>query len=430
MDFGLCFYLQVPRPWDRDTELAAFQGALSQVELADQLGYASAWVTEQHFTEEFSHSSAPEVFLAAASQRTRSIRLGHGVVLMPPGYNHPARVAERIATLDLLSNGRVDFGIGNSKSRIELEGFGIDPAERQAMSLEAIEQVASMLAMDPFPGYTGRYFSMPARNVVPKPLQKPHPPLWMAASDNGTMHRAAQLGVGVLAHAFASPQEARDLVSDYYATMKQACVPIGHSVNPNVATLLPFYCHEDEGEALRVGRAANGFLTFAVRHYYTFGRHRPGRTSVWDTAESVSGAMGGEIPLYGGHAFGTPAQLTSLLRGYEDAGVDQVILLHQAGKTADAAVRRSLELFAAEVMPQFAARAAEREQAKRQELRPYLDAALARKASVAPPSDDDIPRVDAYGLSRPPADISGRPPEVQEQLRELDRLRVTAHRHY
>src|SRR6187401_3744742 len=124
MKFGIFYELQLPRPWDGDAEHDLIQNALGQIELADQLGFDHAWEVEHHFLEEYSHSSAPEVFLAAASQRTRRIRLGHGIVLMPPGYNHPARVAERLATLDLVSNGRVDWGTGESASRAELEGFG------------------------------------------------------------------------------------------------------------------------------------------------------------------------------------------------------------------------------------------------------------------------------------------------------------------
>src|SRR5688572_11795688 len=127
MRFGMFYEHQLPRPWDEGAEHQLFQDALEQVELADKVGLSYVWAVEHHFLEEYSHSSAPEVFLAAASQRSKNIRLGHGIVLMPPGYNHPARVAERIATLDLVSNGRADFGTGESASRAELEGFGIDP---------------------------------------------------------------------------------------------------------------------------------------------------------------------------------------------------------------------------------------------------------------------------------------------------------------
>ena len=168
MRFGIFYEHQIPRPWTEGGELKLFQDALDQVELADRLGIDHAWEVEHHFLEEYSHSSAPEVFLAAASQRTKRIRLGHGIVLMPPGYNHPARVAERIATLDLVSAGRVDFGTGESASRAELEGFGVDPNERRAMWRETVEQVANMMVMDPYPGFAGKYFSMPARNVAPQ----------------------------------------------------------------------------------------------------------------------------------------------------------------------------------------------------------------------------------------------------------------------
>src|ERR671930_180310 len=123
MQFGIFYEHQLPRPWTAGAEQQLFQEALEQVELADRLGIDYAWEVEHHFLEEYSHSSAPEVFLAAASQRTRRIRLGHGIVLMPPAYNHPARVAERIATLDLISRGRVDFGTGESSSETELGGF-------------------------------------------------------------------------------------------------------------------------------------------------------------------------------------------------------------------------------------------------------------------------------------------------------------------
>jgi len=240
MRFGTFYEHQFPRPWDEDGELKLFQDALDQVELADRIGIDHAWEVEHHFLEEYSHSSAPEVFLAAASQRTKQIRLGHGIVLMPPGYNHPARIAERIATLDLVSKGRVDFGTGESASRAELEGFGITPAERRAMWRETVEQVANMMVMDPYPGFQGKYFSMPVRNVMPKPVQKPHPPLWVACSNRETIHLAAQLGLGALTFAFIDPDEARHWVSDYYETFKKECVPIGHAVNPNIGMVTGF----------------------------------------------------------------------------------------------------------------------------------------------------------------------------------------------
>src|ERR1700749_2950735 len=123
MKFGLFYEHQLPRPWTEKSEYDLLQNGLEQIELADKLGFDYVWEVEHHYLEEYSHSSAPEVFLAAASQRTRRIRLGHGIVQLPPGFNHPARVAERIATLDLVSDGRVDFGTGESSSEAELGGY-------------------------------------------------------------------------------------------------------------------------------------------------------------------------------------------------------------------------------------------------------------------------------------------------------------------
>src|SRR5213075_1806358 len=138
MKFGIFYEHQLPRPWDEGSELQLIQDALEQVELADKLGFDVVWEVEHHFLEEYSHSSAPEVFLAACSQRTKNIRLGHGIVQTAPAYNHPARVAERIATLDLVSKGRVEFGSGESSSRAELRGFRIEAEHKRAMWREGL----------------------------------------------------------------------------------------------------------------------------------------------------------------------------------------------------------------------------------------------------------------------------------------------------
>ena len=131
MKFGLFYEQQLPRPWSANREHELIQDSLTEVELADRLGYDYLWAVEHHFLEEYAHSSAPEVFLAAASQRTKNIRIGHGVMLMVPQINHPARCAERLATLDLVSNGRVEWGTGESGSALELQGFEV-PVEREA----------------------------------------------------------------------------------------------------------------------------------------------------------------------------------------------------------------------------------------------------------------------------------------------------------
>src|SRR5204862_2932931 len=175
MRFGLFYEHQQPRPWEDGSTERLLNDALDQVELADKLGYDYVWEVEHHFLEEYSHSSAPEVFLAGASQRTQNIRLGHGIVQLPQEYNHSARVAERIATLDLISDGRVEFGTGESSSEAELGGFLVDRDSKRDQWDEALDAVTRMLVETPFAGYDGEFVKMPPRNVVPKPLQRPHP---------------------------------------------------------------------------------------------------------------------------------------------------------------------------------------------------------------------------------------------------------------
>jgi len=400
VEFGIFYEHQLPRPWREASEVQLFREALEQVELADRLGLHYAWEVEHHFLEEYSHSSAPEVFLAACSQRTSRIRLGHGIVLMPPAYNPPARVAERIATLDLVSGGRVEFGTGESASRTELEGFRLGPEEKRAMWREATEQVCNMLAMDPYPGFEGRYFSMPCRNVVPKPVQKPHPPLWLACSNRETIRVAARLGMGALTFAFVDPQEARTWVDDYHRILASECTPIGHTVNPKVAMVTGFSCHRDAEEARRRGLDGFRFFGFALGHYYLFGNHRPGRTDIWQSFERSRGLLP-EAPARG---IGTPADLRGHFRLFEDAGVDQVVFIQQGGRNRHDHICESLELFAREVMPDFEERHPEALRRKRERLAPAVEAALARRRGMPPIAESEIPEIKPY-----PRELPGGP---------------------
>ena len=428
MRFGIFYEHQFPRPWDEGGELKLFQDALDQVELGDRLGIDHAWEVEHHFLEEYSHSSAPEVFLAGASQRTKQIRLGHGIVLMPPGYNHPARIAERIATLDLVSKGRVDFGTGESASRAELEGFGVTPAERRAMWRETVEQVTNMMVMDPYPGFQGRYFSMPVRNVLPKPVQKPHPPLWVACSNRETIHLAAQLGIGALTFAFIDPEEARHWVSDYYETFKQECVPIGHAVNPNIAMVTGFSCHRDAEEAVRRGMDGFRFFQFALGHHYAFGKHTPGRTNIWKKYEAIRAAL--DLDVFGGGTgcIGTPAQLRETLRKFQSSGVDQTIFIQQSGKNRHEHICEALELFARDVMPEFKEDEARRLERKEEELAPYVEAAFRRKQYREPLADADIPTYEALGSSIAQIDTLNMPEANRRRLIAFMKMREIAER--
>jgi len=385
MKFGIFYEHQIPRPWGRDGEHRLFKEALDQVELADRLGIDYAWEVEHHFLEEYSHSSAPEVFLAACSQRTKRIRLGHGITLMPPGYNHPARVAERIATLDLVSDGRVEWGTGESSSRMEMEGYGVDYMEKREAWEEAVRECAKMMCMEPYPGYDGKYFSMPVRNVVPKPVQSPHPPLWVACSNRDTIKLAARLGMGALTFAFVDPAEAKYWVDEYYETFKNDCTPIGRAVNPNIAMVTGFMCHEDSERAVAQGLEGFKFFGFALAHYYINGTHVPARTNIW---EAFQGAP--PFPAVPNGGIGNPDEVRATMKTFEDVGVDQVIFIQQGGNNRHEDICSSLELFATRVMPEFRDRHDARARRKAEELAPYVEKAMARIPPLSPANDEPI----------------------------------------
>jgi alkanesulfonate monooxygenase SsuD/methylene tetrahydromethanopterin reductase-like flavin-dependent oxidoreductase (luciferase family) len=406
--FGIFFEHQLPRPWDEGSEVRLVQDALEQVELADRLGIQFVWEVEHHFLEEYSHSSAPEVFLAAASQRTKDIRLGHGIIQTAPQYNHPFRVAERLGMLDLVSNGRVEFGSGESSSEGELNGFGVPYDRKREAWLEGLQQVLRCMTETPYTGYEGEFVSMPPRNVVPKPVQKPHPPLWVACSRRETIMLAADKGIGALSFAFIDPEEATGWVSDHEKRMAQRCIPVGETVNTAIACVTPMMIHRDEDEALRRGLEGANFFGYSLAHYYVFGDHVPGRTDVWrefqerrdrqgyspeaaiaERRQTLGAKMAsGETEGLRG-AVGTPDQLREYLRRYEAAGVDQVIFVMQAGRNRHEHIMEAIELFAREVLPEFAERDEAAVKAKAQRFAPIIEAAFERRAAdpdtVAPP---------------------------------------------
>ncbi len=403
MKFGIFYEHQLPRPWTDGAELKLFQDALNQIEVADRLGFDYAWEVEHHFLEEYSHSSAPEVFLAAASQRTKNIRLGQGIRQVIPQYNHPSRTAEVIATLDLVSNGRVDFGTGESSAELELGGFGIPVAEKRKIYLEATEQICNILAMDPYPGYKGKYFEMPCRNLVPKPVQRPHPPLWVACSQRETIRMAARLGIGALTFAFVDPLEAKTWVDEYYSIIRsEECVPIGWAVNPNICMVSSFSCHQDRATAVNRGLDGFEFFGFALGSLYGFGEHKPGRTNLWENFQKMKASQKSDIDMVNSltgarGGIGTPDDLRNHMNKFEQAGVDQVTFIQQAGMNKHEHIIESLELFAAEVMGEFKAREAEREAKKMAELAPYIEKAMARKIRMKELADDEIPTFMALG---------------------------------
>ncbi|MCH8066358.1 MAG: LLM class flavin-dependent oxidoreductase [Chloroflexi bacterium] len=391
MKFGLFYEHQLPKPydqdqWDPEAEHKLFKDALDQIELADQLGFDYIFEVEHHFLEEYAHSTAPEVFLAAVSQRTKNIRLGHGITVMPPRYNHPARVAERIATLDLVSDGRVEFGTGESASTMELEGFGVDREEKKLMWEEATRQCVRMMTETPYPGYEGAYFGMPERNVIPKPYQKPHPPLWVASSRRETTMVAARLGMGSLGFAFETPDEAQERVQQYFQLIREECTPIGVAINPALAVLSSLSCFDTDEEAMAKGIEGTQFFSYSLAYYYnpfTGAKHQPGKANIYkkfkDTPEDERMAMfGGRGRGFGGFGgggaaeepedevqralwraaqrggcIGTPDFVRETLEKYEAAHLDMMIFVAQAGARKHEDIMESLERFGKQVLPEF-----------------------------------------------------------------------------
>jgi alkanesulfonate monooxygenase SsuD/methylene tetrahydromethanopterin reductase-like flavin-dependent oxidoreductase (luciferase family) len=293
---------------------------------------------------------------------------------------------------------------------------------------ETVEQVANMMVMDPYPGFQGKYFSMPVRNVMPKPVQKPHPPLWVACSNRETIHLAAQLGIGALTFAFIDPDEARHWVTDYYETFKKECVPIGHAVNPNIAMVTGFSCHRDAQEALRRGIDGFRFFQFALGHHYAFGKHTPGRTNIWKKFEAVRAELDLDVLGGGAGCIGTPAQLRESLMKFQTSGVDQTVFIQQGGKNEHEHICESLELFARDVMPEFKEHEAQRLARKAEELAPYIDTAFKRKQYLEPLADADIPTYEAFGSSIAQVDPATMPEANRRRIIAFMKMREIAER--
>jgi alkanesulfonate monooxygenase SsuD/methylene tetrahydromethanopterin reductase-like flavin-dependent oxidoreductase (luciferase family) len=405
MKFGIFLELQLPKPWRPDDELNLVEEALQQVELADHLGLEHAWAVEHHFLEEYSHCSASDVFLAAAAARTERIRIGFGIRQAIAKYNHPSRTAEAAAMLDLVSKGRSELGFGEGATRLELGGFGIPAKKKRAWSLEAIEQIANMMVMQPYPGFDGESFSMPCRNVVPKPVQKPHPPLWMACTSRETIRVAAKNGIGALAFSFINQEEALAWSNVYYDTIRsEECVPIGHAVNANIAMVSAFSLHRDPLEARRRIQENFDFFGYSLSALVTKDTV-PGRTNMWRDFQTLRSTPPDQMPKDAvkvapadgktSPGIGTPEALKDHIRMLEQSGIDQIIFMQQAGRARHEHICESLELFASEVLDEFQSKLAQREARKAEELAPYIEAALKRKQRMQPLADDEIPVVHA-----------------------------------
>ena len=356
MRFGIFYELQVPRPFVPGAERTVYENALEQVRVADEVGFDFVWAVEHHFLEEYSHCSAPELFLTACAMQTKRIRVGHGAVVCVPKMNHPIRIAERAAVLDILSGGRLELGTARSSTWTELAGFEIDPDTTKQTWDETIRALPRMWTQERF-SWQGTSFSVPERAILPKPVQQPHPPLWVTVTSPGTELDAAERGIGCLGVAAASFKEQERRTAEYRRRIQQ-CTPIG-GVNEQVATLNFLYCHEDPAEAAKTGLGmlgtftqSNTSLLFTREAYPT--RAYGSLANLAPAQARREGSPGDPSGIPEGMAIGDPDRIIRAIKEWESIGVDGVnFMLNSMEVIPQQKVLDSLRLFAREVIPVF-----------------------------------------------------------------------------
>jgi alkanesulfonate monooxygenase SsuD/methylene tetrahydromethanopterin reductase-like flavin-dependent oxidoreductase (luciferase family) len=356
MEFGLFMELSVPRPWTADSERQVYENALEQVRLADELGFDYIWAVEHHFLEEYSHCSGPDIFLSAAATMTTRIRVGHGVVACVPQYQSPIRVAERAAVLDIISGGRVELGTGRSATWPELSGFNANPDDTKKTWDEFVRVIPKMWMQERF-SYQGRIFSMPDRAILPKPIQKPHPRMWVAVTSPGTEVDAADRGLGCLGLSPGNFQESEKKVANYRKRI-QVCDPVGAFVNDRVLTVNFLSCCEDGHLGRRNGLKIASIFSYMASQLLSAKEVLPTHSypseGLLPALRRESGSPGDAAKSFTGVTMGTPDDVADAITAWENVGFDGINFIHQFMEVVPQQyVLDSMRLFAQEVMPRF-----------------------------------------------------------------------------
>jgi alkanesulfonate monooxygenase SsuD/methylene tetrahydromethanopterin reductase-like flavin-dependent oxidoreductase (luciferase family) len=357
MEFGLFCGGFTPKDlWGLDSSEAEHRRLMSEVDLAvlaDQTNWKYWWTTEHHFLDEYSHISANEVLLPWVGARTEQIHVGSGIFNITPPVNHPARIAERVAMLDHLTNGRFEFGTGRGSSTTEQQGFGIpEPDVTKAMFDEVIVEFRRMWSETDY-SHDGTHFSMPTRNVLPKPYVKPHPPMWVAAGNPGTFEKAARMGLGVLCFTVGSPTQLAPLVEIYKQTIADA-EPVGEYVNDNVAVVSQFLCLENRDEArdwlTRSGGNYHNSLLF--RYLDTF--PRPEHIPPWpEVLPPLDRQQVDHLIEENGSMVGDPEDCVAAVERLQAVGCDQILMGPSSTTWPHELCAQSVELFGKQVIPEF-----------------------------------------------------------------------------
>ena len=357
MRFSLLYEIALPRELEEAgrTESDVFWEAVEQIRYAEEVGFNTVWLVEHHFLEDLSRSSASEVFLAAIAQHTRRIRIGLGVCLMPPPYNHPFKVAEKVASLDIASRGRVEFGCGRSTTAEELDGFGVDAAQAREMMVEAMRVVPQMWRQREFPGYQGRHMTLPRRVVVPKPVQKPHPPMWMACGSPSSFQLAGELGVGCLSFTITSPDELNKSLQHYREALKSA-EPVGDFINRNIAGFTTLYVGDNDAEARNRGGINSIGHHKRVIGYFGDVSSRSGYNEVSDSRQGREGAVGADVEAAiadGLICCGGVETVEKIIRRWEAIGIDEFMGIVQFNEVSHQESMRTIRLMGEQVIPRF-----------------------------------------------------------------------------
>jgi len=358
MEFGIfnsvCVLPRYVEQHGASAEHDRIMDEVAYVEAADKAGFKYAWVTEHHFLTTYSHLSANESFLAFAASRTENIHLGSGIFNITPPVNHPARIAERVAMLDHLSRGRFEFGTGRGSSTTEQKGFGIEDSElTREMVAETLPQIVRMWKDEEY-SYDGKFFSMPTRNVLPKPYSDPHPPIWMAAGSPGTFDLAAELGVGVLCFGFSSPESLTPLVSRYKEKIEDCKNPVGGYVNNNVMVTTQMLCMEDGGKARKLFLDAdtNYFISILFRYLDTF--PRPAGIPEWpQTLPAITPDQLDAAIAAGEMAIGSPEEVAKCVERYVATGADQLSFGMLSTSLSLETCQEGVETFGKHILPEF-----------------------------------------------------------------------------
>lgn len=355
MKFSIFLEMQISEP-TRSKEAQTFHNCIEQAVYADELGYHCVWEVEHHGLYEYSHSSAPETVLAFIAARTNRIRIGHGVTLLPHRYNHPIRIAERIATLDILSGGRVNWGSGKSSSLVEQQAFQNDLQTLHDQWAEAVDIIPRMWASDVFT-HKGRFFDIPPTQVIPKPIQQPHPPMFAACTKPESAAGVGQMGLGALNFSFGTDDYLTEKVAEYRKAVT-AAAPVGRQKTNHFACTPASLVLDDDRKSCAYGMRGARFFLESMTRYYLGGKRPVGKLDVpreflsepdLDDAMAARNAPGSQVA----SIVGDPVSARETVSRFRDIGVDELILVMQMGTVPHELIMESLRTFAEKVMPHF-----------------------------------------------------------------------------